>query len=329
MLSDSFERQIDYLRISITDRCNYRCLYCMPANGIEPKPRHQLLSYEETLTIVELFVNLGLSRFRITGGEPLIRKGLVELIGAISQIKGVADLALTTNGTLLARYARALKGAGLKRINISLDSLNPQKYYEITRGGNIHEVLAGIDAALELGFSPIKLNTVVIRGINDDELIDFVRFASAKPLEIRFIEFMPLGKEGIWSPEKFIPGKEIRARITREIPINPITDTRIKGGGPAEYYQIKGSPGTIGFITSLTENICQRCNRVRLTADGYLRTCLLADREYDVKALIREGASEEEILSFIRDAIRQKPQGRCFNLDQPQISRSPMSAIGG
>lgn len=329
MLRDSFHRRIDYLRISITDRCNYRCLYCMPANGIEPKPRHELLHYEEIIRIAELFVKLGLSRFRITGGEPLIRKGVVELIRAISQMKGVEDLALTTNGTLLARYARTLKEAGLKRINISLDSLNPQKYYEITRGGNIQDVLAGIETALEIGLSPTKLNTVVIRGVNDDELIDFVRFASDKPLEIRFIEFMPLGKEGIWSPEKFVPGEEIKARIAKVIPLEPITDREIKGGGPADYYHIKEGTGTIGFITSLTENICQRCNRIRLTADGHLRSCLMTDEEYDLKAFLRVQASEDQLLIFIREAIRQKPQGRCFNLNQPHISRDPMSAIGG
>jgi cyclic pyranopterin phosphate synthase len=301
----------------------------MPADGIEPKPRDELLRYEEIIKIVKLFVELGLYRFRITGGEPLIRKGLIELIGAISQIKGVTDLALTTNGTLLAKYAQALRDAGLKRINISLDSLNPKKFYEITRGGNLQDVLAGIDAVLEFGFSPIKLNTVVIRGTNDDELIDFVHFALDKPLEIRFIEFMPLGERGIWIPEKFVSGREIKESIAREIPLEPINDREIKGGGPAEYYKIKGSPGTIGFITSLTENICQRCNRIRLTADGHLRSCLMADEEYDLKALLRKQTSESEILNFIRQAIRQKPQGRCFSLDQPQISKSPMSTIGG
>jgi len=328
MLQDSFQRQIDYVRISITDRCNYRCLYCIPANGIEAKSRQDLLSYEEILQIVKAFAKLGLVRFRITGGEPLVRKGLVDFIKTINRIEGIEDLALTTNGALLARYAPALKEAGLKRINISLDSLDPQKYQEITRGGCLQDVLWGIEAALQAGFFPIKLNTVVIRGINDDELINMVRFVQDKPLEVRFIEFMPLGENDIWTPERFVSGEEIKTRITDEIPLEPLTNTDIPGGGPAHYYRIKGWAGTVGFITSLTENICQRCNRIRLTADGHLRTCLMADEEYDLKTFLRRQVPEKEILAFIQEAIKKKPQGRCFNRYYP-LTKTPMSAIGG
>jgi len=327
MLRDSFHRQIDYLRISVTDRCNLRCLYCTPQDQVW-KRRQDLLSYEEILSLIRIFIGLGLVRFRITGGEPLLRKGLVGFIQEMNAIPEIEDIALTTNGSLLARYATDLRKAGLRRINISLDSLDPKRYKEITGGGRISEVLTGIEAAIEAGFSPIKLNTVIVRGINDHEIPDLVSFVKDRPLELRFIEFMPIGENGLWSPERFVSGREILERISREFPISKEGNLQIRGGGPAKYYKITGWVGTIGLITSLTGNICQSCNRIRLTADGHLRSCLLADREYDLKHLLRQGFPAGEIRRFIQEAIQKKPLGRCSPTEVGP-TKIPMQAIGG
>jgi cyclic pyranopterin phosphate synthase len=328
---DAYNRPISYLRISVTDRCNLRCIYCMPEDGVAWRPHEEVLRYEEIETIVQAAADLGISKVRLTGGEPLVRLGIVELVRRIARIDGIDDLAMTTNGVLLAGYAQDLVDAGLDRINISLDTLDPECFHRITRRGDLDNVLGGIEAARQAGLLPIKINTVVIRGLNDDEVVDL----AAKTLQadwwnIRFIELMPVGNGELISDEweaKTVTGREVRARI--ESALGPLQPAKIRvGSGPARYYRLPGGKGTVGFITPISEHFCYRCNRLRLTADGQLRPCLLADQEIDLRTPLREGADAEEVKALIVQGINCKPMRHHLDEHLRPESRA-MSEIGG
>jgi len=331
---DNFGRKISYLRVSITDRCNYRCIYCKPEEQFEFIPHEEILRYEEIVEIIEEAVNLGVTKVRITGGEPLVREGIVDFIRHLRKINKLEDISLTTNGFFLPEYAEKLKDAGLNRVNISLDSLQEEKYTKITRGGSLEKTLKGIDSALKAGLLPIKINTVLIRGINDDEVEDFVRLALERPLNIRFIEFMPSGEEVINEFEnKFISVQEIKKKLTKKYLLNPIKIST--ANGPAKYYQIKGSQGTIGFITALSQHFCKTCNRIRLTSEGKLRPCLFSNKEVDIKQSIRNAKTDDKIIrskiirNNIEEAIIIKPEGHKLNKKFSNRDFFKMSEIGG
>jgi cyclic pyranopterin phosphate synthase len=292
----------------------------MPESGIEHIPRSELLSYEEIYLVARAAAELGINKLRLTGGEPLVRSHLSRLIRMLAQIEGIDDISLTTNGMLLEKYAAELKEAGLKRVNVSLDSLQEEKLRGITRAGNLQDVLKGIMAAQETGLHPIKLNMVVLRGINDDEILDFARRTVEQGWHVRFIELMPF-KEA--KSEWFMPLSEIRSRIESLGALEPCPSS----GGPAKYFRLPHSKGTIGFITPISEPFCFRCNRLRLTTDGKLRPCLLADKESDLKTPLRQGASKGEIRRLIEEAVAAKPWGH--HLAEGIASQKAMTQIGG
>ncbi len=310
---------IDYLRISITDRCNFRCTYCMPPAGMNFKNQKDILSFEEIIRFVQAAVDLGISRVRITGGEPLVRRQSAELVARLAAIHGIKDLSLTTNGAFLLEQAQQLKEAGLLRLNISIDSLNPVRFSQITRGGSLKKVLAGLDKSLELGFSPVKVNAVMLEGI-ENELEDFAALARAMPVHVRFIEFMPIGRRlgGIW---KFVPRKKVLDSLNLFGDLKP-ADSPV-GGGPARYYKFSGACGTIGFISSMSDHFCDNCNRLRLTADGKLRNCLFSDAEVDVRPYIHK--SREELGRVIAASIKNKK----FDRRREKPLARTMSQIGG
>ena len=286
-----------------------------------------MLRYEEIEKLVQAFVRLGVNRIRITGGEPLIRRGVVGLIETLSRIEGIEDLSLTTNGTLLDQYAHCLKKAGLGRVNVSLDSLDPLRYRRITRGGDLGQILRGIRSSLEVGLIPVKLNVVIIRGVNDDELSSFIDYVRRHPVWIRFIEFMPIGEDNLWAQDRFVSSLEVKERVSRICVLTPLA--RQAGSGPAAYYQVDKGNGMVGFISSLTEQTCQNCNRLRLTSEGRLRSCLLSDEEIDLRAALREGKQGEELSRQIEKAIKAKPLGHSLDLLNHPCTRGNMSAIGG
>lgn len=321
-MKDSFNRKIDYLRISVTDRCNLRCIYCMPEEGIKNLlPHDEILSYEEILQIIKVATTIGISKIRITGGEPLLRKNIESFIERVSRVDGIKDIGITTNGVLLKKYAKVLHEAGLKRVNVSLDSLDQNKFRIITRLGSLKEVLEGIEEAQRVGLNPVKINVVVMRGINDDEIEKFAMWSMEVPYQIRFIEFMPIGHNN-WKKELFISTEEIKNKI--ESTVGSLMPVQIKKSGPAEYFMLEGAKGLIGFISPLSTHICVRCNRLRLTPEGKLRLCLFSDKEIDLKGALRGGASEDEIRQILIKAVQLKPQ----RASQPKPLR-PMSAIGG
>ncbi|HZD60886.1 MAG TPA: GTP 3',8-cyclase MoaA [Anaerolineae bacterium] len=301
-LYDRFNRKIDYLRISVTDRCNLRCLYCMPEDGIQSKPQKDLLSYEEIQRFAEAAVEAGISKIRLTGGEPLVRKDIVSLVEMLAAIPGLNDLSLTTNGLLLPEHGEKLKQAGLQRINISIDSLDPHVYRRITHTGSLDAALAGMKKALELGFAPIKINTVLMRGVNDDPA-DFIRLIYEYPVHVRFIEFMPIGR---WDRTLFMPVNELKAKLEGHGLMGPVDGPA--GAGPAKYFNVKGTLGTVGLISPMSNHFCGTCNRLRLTPDGKLRPCLFSDAEFDIKPALRHNVSKEEILLMIQDVLNDKPE---------------------
>ncbi len=322
-LSDSFQRPIDYLRISVTDRCNLRCVYCMPAEGIDLLAHEDVLSYEEIYQVATAAAELGIKKVRITGGEPLVRIGLSSLIEMLAQIDAIDDIALTTNGILLARYADELKAAGLRRVNISLDTLKPEKFRLITRGGDLDSVLEGIEAAGTAGLNPIKINVVVMARSNDDELTDFARKTVDDGWHVRFIEHMPFNSE--MASSSFVSVNEVRERLASLGELEPCT---FKGNGPAKYYRLPQAKGTIGFITPVSEHFCFHCNRLRLTADGRLRPCLLSEQEIDLRQPLRQGISAEELKKLIKRAVDSKPQKH--KLAEGLVPRNrPFSQVGG
>lgn len=326
-MQDIYKREINYLRVSVTDKCNLRCIYCLPPEGIKSIPHEEILRLEEIEAIIRGAALAGIKKIRLTGGEPLVRKGLEGLIRGISSIPGIDDITLTTNGLLLPSQAAALKEAGVKRVNISLDTLKEERYREITRGGELAEAWKGIQSALDVGLTPVKINTVVIRDFNDDEVEDMARLTLESPLHIRFIELMPIGTCNTWTEGRFVPAKEIMDKINRGIGIlHPVKMT--EGDGPAKYYRFDGAKGTIGFITSMSEHFCENCNRLRLTSSGGLRPCLYDGREVDLKTPLRRGAGDREIADLIMTAVNLKPD-RHHMLEGWKDKKRVMSQIGG
>jgi GTP 3',8-cyclase len=328
-LVDSHNRRINYMRISITDRCNLRCQYCMPKEGIPLFHHSDILRYEEILRVASLAVKNGITKIRITGGEPLVRKGVDHLVQQLGQLKGIQDLSMTTNGILLEEFAHPLHQAGLKRVNISMDSLDPEKYQKITGGGELSRVWAGIEAAKAMGFSPIKINVVAIAGFNDMEILDFARLTMHDALQIRFIEFMPIGDANEWQPEHSIPCEEIKRRIESYHPLTPVHSGRNGYDGPARLFRFPQAPGMIGFISPISDHFCNSCNRLRLTADGKLKTCLFSDEETDLTSLLRSGASDEELEKRLSQAISQKPLRHSSIGFSMKRCHRPMVKIGG
>ncbi len=322
-LSDSFQRPINYLRVSVTDRCNLRCIYCMPADGVRLMPRSDILTYEEIYAAVEAAARLGINKVRITGGEPLVRSGLSKLIRMLSHIDAIDDISLTTNGIRLAQYAAELKQAGLRRVNISLDTLQPEKFSRISRGGNIEDVLKSIEVARETGLEPVKINMVVMAGINDDEVLDFAVKTINEEWHVRFIELMPFGKN---TTSQFISVSDIRRRLESLGQLAPCSMSI--GNGPAKYFRLPDAKGTIGFITPVSEHFCFGCNRLRLTADGNLRLCLLSEKEIDLRQPLRSGASMVELQRLIEEAVAGKPLGHQLAKGQVPQGRY-FSQIGG
>ncbi|MGD0780396.1 MAG: GTP 3',8-cyclase MoaA [Dehalococcoidales bacterium] len=324
-LSDSFQRPINYLRISVTDRCNLRCIYCMPPEGIALMSHNDILSYEEIYTLVKAAAELGINRVRLTGGEPLVRSGLPDLVKMIASIKTIKDISLTTNGILLAKYAAELKEAGLMRVNVSLDTLKPERFRQITRCGELEETLQGIEAANKVGLTPVKINTVVMAGVNDDELPDFARKTIEDGWNVRFIEHMPVNGESSKAID-LVSVKEMKKRLDFLGKLEPFKID--KGNGPAKYYRLPNAKGTVGFITPVTEHFCYQCNRLRLTADGKLRLCLLREDEIDLREPLRRGASVEELKDLITKATAAKPKGH--QLAEGSIHKGrPFSQVGG
>ncbi len=331
-LVDAFGRTADDLRVSITDRCNLRCTYCMPAEGMDWLPKDDLLSFEEIRRLVGVLVSEGVRTVRLTGGEPLVRQDVATLVAMLREVgdaQGVRlDLSLTTNGLTLAAHAQQLVEAGLDRVNVSCDSLQRHRYREMTRRDGLDATLAGLRAADAAGLTPVKLNVVVIRGTNDDELRDFAELARDTGYEVRFIEYMPLDEDGAWRREDVVPSDEVLERIAA---VHDLTDARQEPGPePATTYRFAdGAPGSIGVIPSVTAPFCDTCNRIRLTADGAFRTCLFALEETDLRSPLREGATDAEIVALVRDAVAAKWAGHRIN--EPDFTRPgrSMSLIGG
>lgn len=340
LVTDAFGRRIDYLRISLTDRCNLRCVYCMPKDGVAWKPHEEILSFEEIERFASVATEEGISRIRLTGGEPLVRKGVVEHVARLYQMTGLDRIALTTNATLLPRYAERLREAGLSRVNISLDSLDPDVYRQITRGGRIEDALAGIEAAFEVGFDPVKLNVVVVRSL-DQDLMEFARMTLERPLHVRFIEYMPIGGEPEagchgdegqqWTQDDHVPSSEVLASLSAAGiaeglgELLPVARTDAPGGwGPARYYRFPGAAGSVGVISPLSHHFCGECNRLRLTADGKLRACLFSDEEIDVRPVLRTG-DREAVRDTILQALTTKPESHSMRIGT--VRR--MSQIGG
>lgn len=309
-MRDRFGRSIDYLRISVTDKCNLRCIYCMPVEGLPWIPKEELLNDDEIVDVVEQFAALGTERLRITGGEPTVRPGLPDLIRRLRAVPGIRDIALSTNAVLLPRLAGALKHAGLDRVNISLDTLREERFEGIARrpARLFRQILDGIAAAEDAGFHPIKINVVVMRGLNDDEVTDFAALTRERAWHVRFIEMMPVG-ENLELADAFISCDEILRRVRAVAALEPVPGPT--GNGPARYYAFAGAPGTVGVITPLTHNYCMRCNRVRLLADGRLRTCLFGDHMVDLRAPLRAG---ERLEPYIRRALAEKPERHYLQL---------------
>jgi len=324
-LIDSHGRRINYLRLSVTDRCNLRCTYCMPAEGIPRLQHEDMLSYEELHRVASEAVSLGIEKIRITGGEPLVRKGLIGFIERLAAIPGLKELVLTTNGMLLREMALPLRRAGVQRLNISLDSLNPTTFASVTRGGDLDKVLDGIAAAEEAGFPPVKINMVVMRGVNDHELLDFAALTLHKPYTVRFIEYMPTLQDAGWNSRSF-EGREILERIGAHYPLLPLVSAKM--AGPSRNFKIGGAAGAIGIITPISGHFCESCNRIRVTASGLVKGCLFANETVDLKPHLRN-EENGDVREIMRRIVTEKP-GRHHLADQaPGQDRIAMSRIGG
>ncbi|MGD8281748.1 MAG: GTP 3',8-cyclase MoaA [Gemmatimonadota bacterium] len=303
-MKDQFGRTVQYLRISVTDKCNLRCVYCMPMEGLPWLKREDLLSYEEIEQIVRTMAPMGLERVRITGGEPLVRQDLPELVKLLAGVPGIRDLSLSTNAVLLADQAEALKSAGIQRLNVSLDSLQPDRVDSIARRpGSYPKIMEGLDAAEEVGFAPIKVNVVLIRGQNDDEIRDFAEITRERPWHVRFIEMMPTGANLELSAKQFVSCTEALRQVREIDDLEPVAGPF--GNGPARYYQFPDAPGTIGVITPMSHNYCDRCNRMRLTADGQLRPCLFGHIQTNLRDPLRAG---DDLVPLIEETLRIKPE---------------------
>ena len=325
-LEDSFGRVHTYLRVSVTDRCNYRCVYCMPEDGLNWMPRSELLRYEEIARIVAVMATMGVRKVRITGGEPTVRADILSLISSIASIPGIEDVAMTTNGHTLESLAYPLADAGLNRINVSIDSLNAKRFALLTRGGNLERVLRGIHAAQEAGLTPIKLNAVLLDGRNDDELDDFIRYFSehSNDIQLRFIEYMPFEERKF----KSVPAARIRESIRKRWTLEP-DGSRSLTDGPAQRYKIVETGLQVGFISPLSEHFCATCNRLRLMADGHLRTCLAHEDTPSLRDLLRDGRSDASLEAAIRSMVLGKPAGHECDIEGGKLFEGVMTAIGG
>jgi len=329
-LIDAHQRAIDYLRVSVTDRCNLACTYCRPRTAMKVLSHADILSYEEMLRLITTAVSLGITRVRVTGGEPLVRRGIVDLIASITGIEGVQDVSLTTNGVLLAKYAKGLRAAGVSRLNISLDSLERERFQRITGSDAWDAVWQGIGLAEELEFQPIKINMVPVLGVNDDEIVAFAKLTLERRLHVRFIEFMPIGDRDRWHKDTCIPSSQVRSRIEEALgPLVPLASRT--SAGPSDNYQVPGASGVIGFISPITKHFCGTCRRLRLTADGKIRPCLLSDTEIDIKAPLRSGCTDQELERLLRLALEVKPERHYLNDRGPETAcfQRTMSKIGG
>ncbi len=326
-LVDLYRRSITYLRVSVTDRCNLRCVYCMPEEEMHWAPKEHLLTYEEILRIVTVAARRGLRKVRITGGEPLVRQGIVDFVEMLRHVPGLAQVAMTTNGVFLAGCADDLYRAGLRQLNISLDSLNPKTFAEIVRRDIFDQVWSGIEAAERAGFSPIKINVVLQRGVNDQEVLDFARLTLRKPYHVRFIEYMPCARWETWvrTYQPFTPTREaIEAQLG---PLTPVPSG--PDAGPAENMRIEGAPGVIGFIHAVSHDFCDRCNRVRLTAEGSIRPCLFSDIAVNFKVALRSGCDDAEIDRLLDQALRIKPEYHELDMIPQEKKLTDMIHIGG
>ncbi len=324
---DNHNRVINYLRLSVTDRCNLRCIYCMPEQGMQYVPHQEILSYEEMLRLARLSVQVGIRKIRLTGGEPLIRKGFTGFLEKLCKIKGLKDVTLTTNGVLLKGLARALRGCGICRINVSMDTLRRDRFRQITRRDYFDKVWEGIEEANHVGLNPLKINVVAMKGINDDEYLEFARLTLKKPYNVRFIELMPFGEKNTRTKDKFISTKEIFNQIQTLGPLHPIHHNPLDG--PSERYILEGARGEIGFIGALSHHFCNHCNRLRLTADGHLKGCLFSDQETNIKMPLREGRGDVYLLDLIKHTIQSKPENhRLWESDFRKCVRR-MNSIGG
>lgn len=333
-MKDAHGRVIDYLRISLTDRCNFRCIYCMPEDGVCQLGHDEILRIEDIERLVRVAAGIGIKSIRLTGGEPLVRKGVVDLVQSITRTPGIENVSMTTNGVLLPQMADDLKRAGLNRVNISLDTLDAQQFREITRVGKLEDTLAGIEAALEAGFNPVKVNAVTVRSL-DQDFLAFAKLSIDRPLHVRFIEYMPVGNaSGVdgcgWGKADVIPSEELfevineQARAQGLEPLRPAGGSRPIGWGPARYFEFPGAQGTVGFISPLSRHFCSECNRLRVTAEGRIRPCLFSDTEYDVRAALRAG-DDEGVRAVLYEALGAKPDE---HHDKVGTERN-MSQIGG
>ena len=327
MLKDKYNRAIKYLRVSLTESCNLSCFYCKPHQDNRCSSHQSYLKNDEIFFAAKAFSELGVSHIRLSGGEPLLRKDLCSLAKQISSLSEIKDISLTTNGILLEKFAQPLKKAGLHRLNISLDSIEPSKFNDITRGGNLQRVLDGIDAALDAGLTPIKINMVVMRGVNEDELMPMIEFCIKKKLVLRLIEFMPIGQATSDMTKKHISAKEIRDKVSKHFELERTT---LRGPGPAWYEYVKGDGALIGFISAVSQHFCESCNRIRLMATGKLHLCLGHENQVDLAAVMRkQGASVEDLKEAIRVAVWNKPAVHRFNENGSTANKRMMSAIGG
>jgi cyclic pyranopterin phosphate synthase len=336
MLVDTYKRPIKDLRISVTDRCNFRCTYCMPLDEYEWINKKEILTFEEITRLATLFVKLGVEKIRLTGGEPLVRQNLDQLVGKLSAIEGLQDLCLTTNGALLAEKIEALKAAGLKRVNISIDTLDPEKFKAITKRGDLAKVLEGAFAAKKHGLHPIKLNAVIERGVNDADILPLVEFSREHGFAMRFIEYMDVGNANNWTSEKLVSKKEIIETIHARYPLREVG--RADGHAPSVDYEFVDGKGDIGVIASVTEPFCSSCTRARITADGKLVTCLFSHVGHDLKSRLRGGASDEELLQFLSDTWAERTDRysderlqamKSANYDPKSHKKIEMISLGG
>lgn len=325
---DNRNRRIDYLRVSVTDHCNLSCVYCRPRSAIRMLPHRDILRYEEIHRLVSVAVSLGITHVRVTGGEPLVRRGILPFIASLREIPGITDVSVTTNGLLLTEMAEGLRAAGIDRLNISLDTLRPERFTAITGSDSWRQVWEGIGLAEERGFHPIKLNMVPVRGVNDDEVADFARLTLDRDLHVRFIELMPIGAGGARRTDACVPGDEVRQAVERAFgPLVPAGPSR--GAGPSQNFQVAGGKGVIGFISPLTKHFCGSCRRLRLTADGKIRPCLLSDTEIDVRTPLRGGCSDGELERLLRAALEIKPERHYIAEATGGCFERTMSRIGG
>jgi cyclic pyranopterin phosphate synthase len=326
-LADAFHRPITYLRISVTDRCNLRCVYCMPEAGLPWIPKAEILSYEEIARVVRAAARIGVRSIRLTGGEPLIRRGLERLVAMIAATPGIEDIALSTNGLLLEEQAQTLRDAGLTRVNVSLDTLQPDRFATIARRPGLERVLAGIDAAFAAGLGPVKVNCVVMRGANDDEVAAFAELTRERAIAVRFIEVMPVEENVAGHASEYVSATEILERIGAIGDLRPVDGP--PGNGPARYYAFANAAGTVGVISPLSHDYCDRCNRVRLSADGRLKLCLFGDHFIDFRTPVRNGAGDDELIAIFRGAMYVKPERHHLDVGQTASAMRALSEIGG